>query len=122
MNLLPIAAVAGAFALGGCSSIPSLFEGASVAQAAPSAMADAEKALAIAHLAYQAAGISLEQAARSGVLSGGDAAKAQALFDQAGAALDLADQADAAANAPGILAAVAGAQDLIAQLDIIIRK
>jgi hypothetical protein len=122
MNLLPIAAVAGAFALGGCSSVPSLFESASIAQSAPAATADAEKALTIAHLAYQAAGVSLAQAAQSGTLSGADAAKAQALFDQAGTALDIADQADALANAQGMLAAVADAQTLIAQLDTIIDK
>ena len=122
MSLLPIAAVAGAFALGGCSSVPSLFESASIAQSAPVAMADAEKALAIAHLAYQAAGVSLAQAAQSGALAGADAEKARALFDRAGAALDIADQADAATNAQGIFAAVADAQALIARIDTIINK
>jgi hypothetical protein len=122
MKLLPLAAVAGAFALGGCSSVQSLFEGVNVAQAAPVATTDAEKALAVAHLAYQAVGISLEQAAQSGVLAGADAGKARALFDQAGAALDIADRADAAANAQGVLAAVADAQTLIAQIDALISQ
>ena len=122
MKLLPLAAVVSAFALGGCTSIQSLFDGASVAQAAPVATADAEKALAVAHLAYQAVGVSLEDAARSGALAGANAEKARALFDRAGAALDIADQADAAANAQGILAAVADAQALIAQIDSILRQ
>lgn len=117
MNLLPLAAVAGAFALGGCSSVPSLFDGVGVAQSASTATVDAEKALAVAHLAYQAAGISLEQAAQSGALTGADAVKAQSLFDRAGAALAIADQADAAANAQDVLAGVADAQALIAQID-----
>jgi hypothetical protein len=121
MNLLPMAAVAGALALGGCSSVPSPLD-TSVAQAAPTATADAEKALTVAHLAYQAVGISLEQATQSGLLTGADAAKAQALFDEAGTALDIADQADAAANAPGVLAAIADAQTLFALLNIILDK
>jgi hypothetical protein len=122
MNLLPLAAVAGAFALGGCSSVQSLFEGASVAQSAPAATADAEKALTVAHLAYQAVGISLEQAAQGGVLGGANAEKAQLLFDRAGVALDIADRADAAANAQGVFAAVADAQMLITQIDTIIKQ
>ena len=122
MNLLPLAAVAGAFALGGCSPVQSLFDGASVAQSAPAAIVDAEKALTVAHLAYQAAGISLEQAAQSGALAGADAEKAQSLYDKAGAALDIADQADAAANAQGVLAAVADAQALIAQIDALTKQ
>lgn len=122
MKLLPMAAVAGAFALGGCSAVPSLPEGTSIAQSAPVAIADAEKALAVAHLAYQAAGIALEQAAQSGALAGADAENAQALFDRAGAALDIADRADAAANAQGVFAAIADAQALITQIETITRK
>ena len=116
MNLLPLAAVAGAFALGGCASAQSPRDDANVAQTAPAAMVDAEKALTVAHLAYQAAGVSLEQAAQSGALAGTDAQTARALFDRAGAALDIADEADAAANAQDVLAAVADAQTLIAQI------
>ncbi len=119
--LLP-AAVAGALALCGCTAVQSLLGGSSVAASAPAATEDAEKALTIAHLAYQAVGVSLEQAAASGALAGADAASAQALYDKAGAALDVADQADAAANADGVLAAVTQAQALIAQIDALIPR
>ena len=78
--------------------------------------------MTVAHLAYQAAGISLEQAAQSGALTRADAEKAQALYDNAGAMLDIADQADAAANAQGVLAAVADAQSLIVQIDALTRQ
>ena len=122
MNLLPLAAAAGAFALGGCSPVQSLLDVANVAQPASAAIVDAEKALAVAHLAYQAAGISLEQAAQSGALTGAGARKAHALYDKAGVVLDIADQADAAANAQGVLAAVADAQALIAQIDALTKQ
>jgi hypothetical protein len=89
---------------------------ANLAQIAPQTTADAEKALALAHLAYDGAGTALLNAADSGALRGADAAKARALYDQAGAALDAADSADAVANAPGILAALADADTLLAQL------
>ena len=59
---------------------------------------------------------SLEEAAKSGVLHGADAAQAQALYDKAGDALDLADKADAAADADGVAEEVAAAQALIADL------
>jgi hypothetical protein len=118
MNLLPVAAVAGAFALGGCSPVQTPFDTASVTQSAPDALVDAEKALIVAHLAYRAVGVSLEQAARTGA----NAAKVQTLYDKAGAALDIADQADAAANAQGVLAAVADAQALISQIDAITKQ
>jgi hypothetical protein len=119
--LLP-AAVAGALALCGCTTVQSLIGGSSVAATAPAAAAEAEKALAIAHLAYQGIGVTLEEAARSGALEGADAAAAQALYDKAGAALDVADQADAAANAQGVMAAVGQAQALIAQIDTLVHK
>jgi len=122
MKLPLIAAAACAFTLAGCSTFTSLLEGSSVAQSAPTQTENAEKALTIAHLAYQAVGRSLEQAAQSGALHGADAATAQALFDKAGAALDIADQADAAANAQGVLAAVADAQAAIADIDTLIPK
>ncbi|HWA91801.1 MAG TPA: hypothetical protein VG889_17315 [Rhizomicrobium sp.] len=102
---LPLLAAVCACALGGCS-----FTDAATLQ-------DAEKALTIAHLAYQAAGVALEDAAKSGALHGDDAAKAQALYDKAGDALVLADEADAAANADGVLEEAAAAQALIADLD-----
>jgi len=111
-----------ALALGGCSTLPTLLGGGSLAQSAPQTAADAEKALAVAHLAYQAIGASLQQAARSGALHGADAATAKALYDKAGAALDAADTADAAANANGVMAALAGATALIAQLHTLIAQ
>jgi hypothetical protein len=121
MKLLPLAAVAGALALGGCSSLQSLWDGPGTAQAAPGALMDAEKALTVAHLAYQAIGVSLEQAAQSGALAGDDAANARALFDKAGTALDIADAADEAANAEGVFAAVADAEAAISSINAIIR-
>jgi hypothetical protein len=102
--------------LSACAPLGALLQGDSLAQTAPEGTADAEKALAIAHLAYQGIGITLKQAADSGALHGADAAAAKALYDKAGAALDTADAADAAANAPGILAAVADAETAIARL------
>jgi hypothetical protein len=129
MNLLPMAAVASALALGGCASVPSLLSadtgaraGDAAAPAAPAPATDAEKALAIAHLAYQAAGIALEQAAQSGALRGGNAATAQALYDEAGAALALADAANAATDAQGTLAKVATVEALVAQITTLIPK
>ena len=96
-----------ALALGGCTSI---------AQLAPQDAADSEKALTLAHLAYDGAGIALQNAATSGALHGADAASAKALYDKTGAALDAADQADRVADAPGLLAAVGQADTLLAQL------
>ena len=105
---LVIAAVC-ACALGGCSLTRA------------DAPADAEKALTVAHLAYQAAGVALEEAARSGALNGADAERAQALYDKAGAALDLADQADAVANADGVLAQAAAAEAALADIAALTR-
>lgn len=116
MRAAILAALIAAAPLAACSSLL----GGSVAQSAPQTVADAEKALTIAHLAYQGIGLALEDAAASGALHGADAAKAQALFDKAGAALDVADTADAAANADGILAAVADADTLIAALHTLV--
>ncbi|MEI9995685.1 MAG: hypothetical protein WDM91_13905 [Rhizomicrobium sp.] len=90
------------------------------AQTAPQALADAEKALTLAHLAYQGIGVALKDAAASGALHGADAATARTLYDQAGAILDVADQADAAANAQGVLDAVAAAAALIVQLHALV--
>lgn len=121
MKLPSLVAAVSAFALCGCSTFSSLLAGESIAQAAPVTMTDAEKALTVAHLAYQAAGAALEQAAQSGALTGVNAAKAQALYDKAGTALDIADQADAAANAQDILSAVADAQAAITSLNTLIK-
>jgi len=122
MRALALTILLAAAPLGACSSLPVLLGNASIAQSAPQTVADAEKALTIAHLAYQAVGIALKDAAASGALHGVDAATAQALYDKVGAALDGADAADEAANAPGVLAAVADADTLIAQLHTLIAQ
>jgi len=95
----------------GCS----VLQGQSPAQAAGQVSIDAEKALTIAHLAYNALGTQLIAAANSGVLHGADAAKAKSLYDQAGDALKLADSADKAANQTNLVNAVLQANGLIAQ-------
>jgi len=116
------AALSAAVSLGACSTVAPLFAGESLAQQAPQSAADAQKALTIAHLAYQAIGVSLKDAAQTGALHGADAATARALYDKAGALLDTADQADALANAQGVFAAVAEASALIAQIKSLIPK
>ena len=121
-RLLTAGALALALAapLGGCATLESLFGGGSVAQGAPSTVSTAEKGLTVSHLAYQAVGISLQSAAQSGGLHGANAATAQSLFDKAGAAPDIADQADAAANAAGITDAVYQADVLLAQISALL--
>lgn len=116
-----IAAVAAA-TLGACSSLPLAGPAQTSMPAIQPAIQDAEKALTIAHLAYQGIGLSLKSAAESGVLHGADAATAKALYDKAGALLDAADQADALANAQGVFDAVTQASALIAQVDALIKK
>ncbi|HXC56116.1 MAG TPA: hypothetical protein VNU97_12535 [Rhizomicrobium sp.] len=115
-----IAVMAAAALLGGCQTIAALSSGHGLVQGP--ALVDAEKALAVAHLAYQAAGVSMQAAAQSGALHGVDAASAKALFDRAGALLDTADQADALANAQGVLDAVAGADALLVQIKTLTAK
>ena len=83
-------------------------------------LVDAEKSLTIAHLAYNGIGAGLLTAANSGVLKGANAAQAKVYFDKAGDALKVADTADNAANASGILAAVQQAQDAIAQANALV--
>jgi hypothetical protein len=122
MKPLPLAAAACALALGGCSSIRPLPGSPSAAQAAPATAMDGEKALDLAHLAYQAAGVALRQAAQSGALRGSDAAEAQALFDRAGAALDIADRADAAGDPQGAAASVADAESAISRIEALVGK
>ena len=114
------AALVIAATLGGCATVAPLLGGRSLAEARPQTAADARKALAVAHLAYQAIGISLRQAAQSGALHGPAATDAKALYDKAGAVLDAANQADAVANAQGVFAAVASATQLIAQIKALI--
>lgn len=100
-------------ALAGCSNVPFL-NGNSVAGSAPVAVtANTEKALTIAHIAYNGLAASLTIAVNNGVLHGGDAAKAKVYFDKAGDALLVADKADAAANENGVLSAISDAEDAI---------
>lgn len=92
----------------------------SVADVAPVPITVAEKALTIAHLAYNGAGTSLKAAADSNVLLGANAATARVWYDKAGDSLKVADAADAAANAQGIMAAVASAEDALARASALI--
>lgn len=113
MRLIPLA-FAAALALSGCGGLSGC-AGTSISQVAPKTVADAEKALTLAHLAYDGLGQALKAAATSGLLHGADAAKAKVLYDQAGDAIALADKADSVANAQGIYDAVTQANDLITQ-------
>ena len=116
MGKLALLCAAAVLALGGCSAVSTLADGGSLAQSAPQIAADAQKALAVAHLAYSAAGIAMQQAIADGLLKGANAAKAQDFYAKAGAALAAADAANAAANAQGMVAALADAAVLVAQL------
>ncbi|HJW41375.1 MAG TPA: hypothetical protein VJ476_09140 [Rhizomicrobium sp.] len=120
LNALVLAVALVATPLAGCANLSAIVGGGSLA--APQSMADAEKALALAHLAYQGAGIALKDAAASGALHGADAATAKTLYDRVGAVLDAADAADALADASGVLAAVADANTLVAQIGALIPK
>ena len=113
LTALALAAALAAAPLAACSSL---------AQLAPQSIADAEKALTLAHLAYDGAGTALQNATQSGALHGADAATAKALYDQAGQALDTADQADAVANARGVFAALAQASALLTQIHTLLSK
>jgi hypothetical protein len=115
-------ALAAGFLLAGCTTLGSLLSGNSVAQQAPQTIEVAEKGLTVVHLAYNGAGIALQQAAASGLLHGDAAAKAKSVYDQVGDAIQAADAADAAANAQGVFTQVAAAQDLLAQLVALIPK
>ena len=106
--------------LGGCQTLAALSAGQGLVHGP--ALVDAEKALAVAHLTYQGAGVSLKAAAASGALHGADAATAKVYFDHAGALLDAADQADALANAQGVFDAVTQADALFVQLSALIPK
>lgn len=105
--------------LSACQSVP-LLNGGSVAQSAPAAMANAEKALAVAHQTYNAVGQELIVSAQSGVLHGSNASQARVYFDKAGDALKVADTADRAANAQGILDAISTANSALASAKALI--
>lgn len=82
----------------------------------------AEKTLTVSHKAYDAAGTLLKAAAETGLLKGANAAAAKGFYDKAGDALIVADTADKAANAQGILDQVSIAEDAIAQAQTLIGK
>ena len=104
--------------LGGCESFQ--LGQTSVAVASGQVSIEAEKALIIAHLAYNALGTQLIAAANSGVLTGSDAAQAKVIYSKAGDALKLADAADKAANEANLAAAIMQANALIAQAQALV--
>jgi len=116
-----IAISAFAIALSGCSTLTAVLSGNSAASSAPQSIAQAEKGLTLAHLAYQGLGDGLKSAATSGLLKGQAAASAKLAYDAAGDALEVADSADAVANAQGINDAVAKAEMLINQANAAIK-
>lgn len=80
----------------------------------PQNIADAEKALTVAHLAYNSLGTIILNATQTGVLKGSAAAQVKVYYDKAGDALIVADKADKAANATDLVNAIRLAQDAIA--------
>jgi hypothetical protein len=86
----------------------------SVADAAPVTVANAEKGLTIAHLAYNGLSATILTATQTGLLKGQNAATVKVYYDKARDALLAADAADKALNTQGIIAAVQAAQDAIA--------
>lgn len=81
----------------------------------PATLVTAEKALTVAHLAYDGVGMSLKTASDTGVLKGTAAATAKCWYDKAGDELAAADAADIALNAADIASAITKAQDAIVQ-------
>lgn len=126
-----IIGLAAALMLGGCQDLKLLgnatlavVTGETVADVAPSTLADAEKVLTIAHLAVNYIGEELKYNALpppegSGLLHGDAAHKARVLYAKMVAALRVGDKADDIANTAGILSAVAQVQDLRTQFDTI---
>lgn len=92
----------------------------SISQAAPVTVANAEKGLTIAHLAYNGLSATILTATQTGLLKGQNAATVKAYYDKARDALAAADAADKALNTQGIIAAVLAAQDAIAQASNIV--
>lgn len=87
----------------------------SISASAPVTVANAEKGLTIAHLAYNGLSSTILTATQTGLLKGPNATTVKADYDKAKKALDAADAADKALNAQGIVAAVQAAQDAITQ-------
>lgn len=92
----------------------------SVADAAPVTVANAEKGLTIAHLAYNGLSATILTATQTGLLKGANAATVKVYYDKARDALAAADAADKALNTQGIMAAAQAAQDAIAQASAIV--
>ena len=93
----------------------------SIAEASPSAIATAEKALTVTHLAYNFIGEQLlANTQPGGLLHGTTALEAKHYYDIAGDALSAADAADAVANAKGLTDAITKAQDAIAKVNDLI--
>lgn len=96
-------------AVGGCAS--------QIIQ--PQSLSDAEKALTVAHIAYNAVGSELLTLSANGTLHGTAAAQAKIAYDKAGLALDAGDSADRAGSATDLYTAVTEAQTAIAQVQSI---
>lgn len=104
----------------GCSAIKSPLTGQAVSENAPSTFQQAEKALTIAHLAYNTLGTQLITAAKAGLLKGEDAATAKVYYNKAGDALKLADNAAKLGNETNLLAAINQANAAIADAQTLI--
>jgi len=105
----------------GCPAGGPFTNGNSVASSAGQVSLEAEKALVVAHLAYNAVGTQLIAAANSGSLKGAAAAQAKTIYDKAGDALKVADSADKAANQTQLLQAINDANAAIAQAQTLIK-
>ena len=121
-RLIVAVALTASLSLSGCETVTALIGGHSIAEQAPAAALDAEKALTIANLAYQGIGLELKDAAERGMIHGENAATAKVWYDQAGDTLLTAHQLNAVANAQGVMDAVSKAQALIFQIKSLIPK
>jgi hypothetical protein len=118
--------IVGALALSlmGCQTVQSglsLLTGHSVASQNPVVAGDVEKALTIAHLAYDGIGNQILVNKQSGLLHGATAAEVKVYYDKAGDALIVADTADKAANQDGVVSALSTATDAITQAKALIK-
>ncbi len=113
------AAATVALTLVGCTTLQNVagaLTGGSVVSAAPATVADAEKGLTLAHLAYQGVSYGIQDAITTGYLHGTSAAQVKVWYDQAKVGLDAADAADAAANAQGVVDKVNAVNDLLTKI------
>jgi len=93
-----------------------IVNGQTVSQSAPEVFINAEKALTVAHLAYNAISGQILQATQAGILKGSTATEVKNIYDKAGDALNVADTADRAGNTTNLLAAIQDANSAIAQV------